>query len=84
MTQPNSSAVAPPPATAPQHDYIALQQELNSLMSRSDLTSEDHRRLIAISRALRRTNTGPAKAKTAGSKAKGKSQPVSLDELFKI
>jgi hypothetical protein len=82
MTQANSSAVTPPQPTAQPLDYIALQQELNTLMSRSDLTSEDHRRLIAISRALRRTNTGPAKAKT--SKAKGKSAPVSLDELFNV
>lgn len=74
----------PQPSPEPPVDYIGLEQELNSLRRKPDLQPDEIRRVIAICRALRKTNTGPKKATRSGTKGKAVVQKVGVDELFDL
>lgn len=79
----NTQLSAPAPDIAIPTDPLALSEafkELQILANSRQLTAEEIQRGVAITRALRRTNTGPAKAKT--SKAKAAKPSVSLDDLL--
>jgi|CXWL01.1.fsa_nt_gi hypothetical protein len=64
----------------PEADLIAVASELEELKSRGlreELSDGEIRRLLELSRVLRRTTAGPAKAKTA----KKKKGPMTDDDL---
>lgn len=58
----------------------ARWKEIQVIAMERPLTQLETQEMVALTRALRRTNTGPAKAKTSKSKA---SKPVaSLDDIL--
>lgn len=79
-----TTAILPPAADVNiPTDPMQLAEEfrkLTTLANERPLTSEEIQRGVQITRALRRTNTGPAKAKT--SKAKAGKPSVSLDDIL--
>jgi hypothetical protein len=58
----------------------ARWKEIQVLAMERPLSSREVQEMVQLTRALRRTNTGPAKAKT--SKAKAPKKAASLDDIL--
>lgn len=61
-----------------QRRFQAFQQ---AAAANKQFTAAELREGIELTRILRRTNTGPGKAKTQKSAARAKAAPISLDDL---